>query len=67
MLDIYVCRWYITSMKRTTVWLDEIDIEILKKAKKEFGVGYSEYIRRAIKEKNNGQENINVLGKLDGR
>lgn len=54
-------------MKRTTVWLDEIDIEILKKAKKEFGVGYSEYIRRAIKEKNNGQENINVLGKLDGR
>jgi len=39
------------KMKRTTIWLDEKQIEFLNREKRNKGIGKSEYLRRVLNER----------------
>jgi hypothetical protein len=47
-LDRYVCRMYIRTMKRISMFLSDTQIAALKKASKRTGLKVSELIRRFI-------------------
>jgi hypothetical protein len=50
LLDRYVCRMYIRTMKRISMFLSDTQIAALKKASKRTGLKVSELIRRFIDE-----------------